>query len=71
MPDTSGMDLYNALLEIAPRQAQSILFLTGGAFTSRAHAFLARISNITVEKPFDAETLLSCVRRVVRDGARR
>jgi CheY-like chemotaxis protein len=65
MPQVTGMDLYDAVLEIAPRQAQAMLFLTGGAFTARAQAFLERIPNVMIEKPFDATTLLSRVRRVL------
>jgi CheY-like chemotaxis protein len=65
MPDVTGMDLYAALLEIAPKQAQLVIFLTGGAFTARARAFLDRVPNATIEKPFDAASLLSRVRQIV------
>ncbi|HEY8091596.1 MAG TPA: hybrid sensor histidine kinase/response regulator, partial [Polyangiaceae bacterium] len=65
MPQLTGMDLHEAVLEIDPRQAEAMLFLTGGAFTPRARAFLDRVSNPTLEKPFDAEALKRGLRRVV------
>jgi PAS domain S-box-containing protein len=65
MPQVTGMDLHGALLEIAPKQAEAMIFLTGGAFTPHARAFLDRIPNIVIEKPFDTETLCASVRRVV------
>jgi PAS domain S-box-containing protein len=65
MPQVTGMDLYDAVLEIAPKQAQSMLFLTGGAFTARARAFLERVPDAMIEKPFDAATLLARIRRLV------
>jgi signal transduction histidine kinase len=65
MPQVTGMDLYESLLEIAPKQAQTMLFLTGGAFTARAQAFLDRVPNATIEKPFDSATLVTRVRQLL------
>jgi DNA-binding response OmpR family regulator len=65
MPQVTGMDLYETLLEIAPKQAQTMLFLTGGAFTARAQAFLDRLPNATIEKPFDQATLITRVRQIL------
>jgi two-component system NtrC family sensor kinase len=65
MPQVTGMDLHDSLLEIAPEQAKVMLFLTGGAFTSRARAFLERASNVTIDKPFDAAALRARVRELV------
>jgi CheY-like chemotaxis protein/two-component sensor histidine kinase len=65
MPQLTGMALHEILQEIAPAQAQAMLFLTGGAFTARARAFLERVPGTTLEKPFDAEMLRVRVRRIV------
>jgi hypothetical protein len=42
-----------------------MLFLTGGAFTSRARAFLDRVPNATMEKPFDVADLLARVQQLI------
>jgi len=62
MPSFTGIDLYDAVVEIDPGQARTMLFLTGGAFTARAEAFLERIANAKIEKPFNQATLLRRVR---------
>jgi hypothetical protein len=65
MPQMTGMDLYETLLGVAPAQARSMLFLTGGAFTPRARAFLDRLSGVTLQKPVASSTLTARVRRLV------
>ncbi len=62
MPDLSGMDLYAQLVEVAPDQAEKIIFLTAGAFTARARAFLETSTNPVLEKPFDVQVLARLVR---------
>jgi signal transduction histidine kinase len=63
MPNISGMDFYNLLAEIAPEQAPSVIFLTGGTFTSEAREFLDGVDNLKVDKPFDIDEL----RHIVSD----
>jgi CheY-like chemotaxis protein len=65
MPAMSGMDLHAALLKQAPGQAARMAFMTGGAFTDRARAFLDRVPNPSIGKPFLAEELLGLVRGLV------
>ena len=65
MPELTGMDLHDTLAEIAPEQARAMLFLTGGAFTPRARAFVERHSETTLDKPVDSRTLQARVRRLV------
>ena len=65
MPRVTGIDLYEALLEIAPKQAQAMLFLTGGAFSARAQAFVERVPNAVLEKPFSEATLVTRVRQLL------
>lgn len=66
MPDISGVDLWEA---VDPEVRKRILFLTGGAFTERASAFLERELPPLIGKPFDARVLKSEVLR--RIAARR
>ncbi len=71
MPQVTGMDLHETLLEIAPKQAEAMLFLSGGAFTARARAFVDRVPNKMIDKPFDAVTLLAGVDRLVGGATER
>jgi CheY-like chemotaxis protein/two-component sensor histidine kinase len=58
MPNMTGMDFHAAVpVPIAAR----IVFLTGGAFTDRTRAFLERIENVRLEKPFAAGDLLAAI----------
>lgn len=52
MPEVTGMDLHAELLRLAPEQAEKVVFMTGGAFTSRAREFLDQVRNPRIEKPF-------------------
>jgi len=63
MPVMTGMELHAELLRSHPADAQRIIFLTGGAFTPQARAFLDEVPNLRLEKPFDVPTL----RRVVNE----
>jgi CheY-like chemotaxis protein len=58
MSGMTGMDLAELLETRAPRRLASTVFMTGGAFTPRAAAFIAEHPGTCVEKPFDivAET---------------
>jgi CheY-like chemotaxis protein len=57
MPEMTGEALHAALLDLAPDQAAAMIFLTGGATTSLALEFLARVPNARLEKPFELSTL--------------
>ena len=57
MPDMTGMDFYAAIADGQPAQAKRIVFVTGGAFTEAARAFVARVPNMFLEKPFDKTAL--------------
>jgi CheY-like chemotaxis protein len=63
MPEITGMDLYARVLALFPEQAARMVFLTGGAFTARARAFLA--DRPFLEKPFDLRALEALVRERV------
>ena len=53
MPTMSGMELYARLETIAPEQADRMVFMTGGAFTAEASAFLEAFPGRRLDKPFD------------------
>ena len=52
--------------ELAPEQAERLVFVTGGAFTPRAREFLERVPNARVEKPIDFQNLKLLLRNLRR-----
>jgi CheY-like chemotaxis protein len=66
MPEMTGMEFHAELLEVAPAMAERVVFISGGAFTPAARAFLERVPNMRVEKPFGAQSLRALVRQFVR-----
>ncbi|HEX7488971.1 MAG TPA: ATP-binding protein, partial [Anaeromyxobacteraceae bacterium] len=65
MPGLTGMECHEALRTSRPELARNMIFLTGGAFTAKARAFLDRVPNVRVDKPFDADELREVVARGV------
>lgn len=65
MPDITGMDLHRELSRLVPEQARRMVFLTGGAFSAGAQAFLDVVPNAWLEKPFDLPELLAIVARLL------
>ena len=64
MPETSGMDLYRDALQVAPEAAACFVFMTAGAFTPKARAFLEGVHIPCLEKPLDMGKLRSLIARV-------
>jgi len=67
MPQMTGMELHDRIVQIAADQAARMVFLTGGAFTPTARQFLDRVPNQRIEKPFDAQHLRVLVNDRVRE----
>jgi two-component system, NtrC family, sensor kinase len=61
MGDMTGMDLHAALAQRQPDYLPRFIFMTGGAFTDRARAFLAEASVSSIDKPFEPATLREMV----------
>jgi signal transduction histidine kinase len=66
MPQMTGMELHAEVVRLAPEQAARIVFVTGGASTEGARAFLEDVPNQRLEKPFEAHQL----RAVLNDHVR-
>jgi CheY-like chemotaxis protein len=62
MPEMSGMELHAELERCRPLLARRMVFLTGGAFTPRAQAFLAHVDNPCLDKPIDMARLRALLR---------
>jgi CheY-like chemotaxis protein/anti-sigma regulatory factor (Ser/Thr protein kinase) len=67
MPVMTGMDLYAEIVRIAPKLVGRLVFMTGGAFTPRARAFLESVVNPCLEKPIDTSKLRSIIARAGRE----
>src|SRR5262249_3092989 len=53
MAGVTGVELAAALEARAPERLAQVVFMTGGAFTTAAAAFVAARAEACVEKPFD------------------
>ncbi|MCC6527121.1 MAG: response regulator [Polyangiaceae bacterium] len=65
MPDVTGMDVYEAVCAVRPELARRFVFITGGAFTPRARAFVDALPNTVVDKPISVAKLEVVIRDVV------
>jgi PAS domain S-box-containing protein len=61
MPEMTGMEFWQRL---EPALARRVVFLTGGAFTEQARAFLAQVTQPRVEKPFREHELRRAIEQV-------
>ena len=57
MPGMDGRQLFDEITLLDPGQANKVMFLSGGAFTPALQAFLARVPNERIQKPFDVAAL--------------
>jgi hypothetical protein len=62
----TGQELFEALSEVQPGQAERMVFMTGGPFTPRARRFLGSVRNHRIEKPFDLQALRRLLNELVR-----
>ena len=66
MPQMSGMDFHDALTQRFPHLAARVVFVSGGAFTPAASAFLERVRNPRITKPFDPRSVRELVQTFAR-----
>jgi len=65
MPEMTGMDFYQAVVSKSEQLARRIVFMTGGAFTPKARAFLDQVENTRLDKPVDLKLLRQLVHSAV------
>jgi signal transduction histidine kinase len=65
MPEVSGMEVFERVTERRPELASRFVFMTGGAFTPEARAFLKDTELACLDKPFE----LGQIRDLVRERA--
>jgi FixJ family two-component response regulator len=61
MPHNSGMQFYEAITVSRPEYLSRMIFMTGGAFTPQARAFLAKLDRPHLEKPFSEQELRDAI----------
>ena len=66
MPGMSGMEFYDTVARERAEVAERMVFMSGGAFTPSARAFLDRIPNQRLEKPFNVATIRNVVQKFIR-----
>lgn len=69
MPEMSGMSFFAEIEARFPELTDRVVFISGGAFTPKARAFLDRVTNETLEKPFAPPALRELVQRYVGSSA--
>ena len=67
MPVMSGMELFEHVSTSMPELVERIVFVSGGAFTPEAKAFLERVPNARIDKPFQSMNVRALVRGLVRE----
>jgi DNA-binding NtrC family response regulator len=61
MPEATGMDFLAEVQRTYPKVADRVVFMTGGAFTPAARAFVDRVKNPCLAKPFNLQRLCDLV----------
>lgn len=65
MPQMNGVEFHSAVKKLSDGLAERIVFMTGGAFTPATGAFLEKVRNPYVEKPFDLQRIRKMVHEIV------
>jgi len=67
MPQMSGIDLYEEVARLLPGDEERFVFMTGGAFTNEARAFLAVLEQNgrprSLLKPFNRDAVVDALER--------
>ena len=69
MPGESGMDFFLVIRRLYPDLVERVAFITGGAVTPDTSKFLESAARPVLTKPFDFESLLAFVERVLEAQA--
>jgi len=65
MPDVTGIDFHAWLSERNATLAAQVVFVTGGVFSPRASEYLGRLTNITIDKPFEPASVMKLISELV------
>jgi CheY-like chemotaxis protein len=70
MPDCTGPELCAKLAERHPEQAMNLVLITDGVMPERARDAIAKMPNLCIRRPFDAEGMRALVWRRMGLGLR-
>ena len=65
MPGVDGKDFYRGVKAVRPELLQKIIFISGDSLNKETQAFLRKLGNFSLKKPFTVEQLHSVVSKVV------
>lgn len=65
MPEMSGMEFFAELKGRLPHLAGREVFISGGAYTPGAQAFLDQVENQRLDKPFEPAHVRDVVQRTL------
>jgi hypothetical protein len=63
MSDMSGPVIFERATARDAKLRERFVFLTGGAFTARARAFIEDTTNVVIQKPYD----LTRIRKLIAE----
>lgn len=66
MPDMTGMEFFEELLSVDPLLARRVVFVSGGATSGQARAFLDSVANEKMDKPFKSSQLREVIQRLLK-----
>jgi DNA-binding response OmpR family regulator len=70
MPELGGREVLARLEADWPELAETLIFMTGGAFTAESREFLGGSSKRVLDKPFSIESLRAAVGAQLRSRLR-
>jgi CheY-like chemotaxis protein len=68
MPNMTGIELLEALVQLEPLQAKRLIFLSGGVFTPETRARLDELGTLQLEKPVSMKELRRAVMSIATSG---
>ncbi len=68
MPGMSGEQFYDVLARLAPHLKKRVVFMSGATTLPDSRAFLGRVGNAVLDKPFTSAALRDAVRAIVTLG---
>jgi signal transduction histidine kinase/CheY-like chemotaxis protein len=71
MPELTGMDVYDLVLERHPDAARRMVFMSGGTFTENARRFRQRVARPFLDKPLEVEKVRETLRALVEGPGER